>query len=471
MFRVLYSRARLLIGVVAVIAASGSEVLTQRDLPPQASPYLAPANQIVAIRAGRMFDAKAGTMLTNQVILIRGDRITDVGPAVQIPAGARVIDLSNATVMPGLIDGHVHNAQGAGTSPTNQALTMAQSAWRDLNAGFTTTVDMDSRGGFSTVELRRGIAAGLIPGPRMQVSGQSLNQRASGPYPSPIAGLYSSFTENKNVNSPWLIRSAVREAKLHGVDWIKLYTTQDFVGDELHEFKPDGTMLDSPSLTFEEVQAAVDEAHRLGLKVACHTYAGEGMRSCINAGVDLTMHVLELHKDEALLKTVFANAKSKKAGIMLTLDDLIYQERGDKEIIEHLGLTGKGGETRWQMMEKTFKRLHAGGVPLPFGSGAIGGNGQFPHGRQTDQFAMMTKWGMAAAQAMNSAMMTAADMLNYGWSDRVGSLEKGKYADVIAVVGNPLTDITEMERVRFVMKGGVTFKNEIPARPAPATAQ
>jgi imidazolonepropionase-like amidohydrolase len=474
MYRFSYSCVRLLVGavvIVVVVATLGTEAWAQLNLPPQPSPYLAPANQVVAIRAGRMFDSRTGTMLTNQVILVGGDRITAVGPAVQIPAGARVIDLSNATVMPGLIDGHVHNAQGLGTSPTSQAFTLAQSAWRDLNAGFTTTVDMDSRGGFSTVALRRAIVAGIIPGPRMQVAGQSLNNRASSAETEFEAGLYSGFNEGKDVHSPWLLRARVRQGKLNGTDWVKIYTTQDFVGDELHEFQPDGKMLDFPSMTDEEVQAVVDEAHRLGLKVACHTYAGQGMRSCINAGVDLTMHVLELYTDEPLLQKVIANAKSGKANVMLTLDDLIYQERGDKQIIEHLGLTGKGGETRWQKMEKTFKKLLAAGVPLPFGSGAIGGNGQFPHGRQADQFAMMTKWGMPPAQAMQTAMMTAANILNYGWSDRVGSIEPGKYADIVAVAGNPLTDITEMERVRFVMKGGVTFRNDIPASQAPTTGR
>ena len=138
----------------------------------------------------------------------------------------------------------------------------------------------------------------------MQVSGQSLNQRASSPYPNPGPGFYSGFTEDKNINGPWLARAAVRESKLHGVDWIKIYTTQDFVGDRsLNEFKPDGSLVASPSLTLEEVQAIVDEAHRMGLKVACHTYGGDGMRSCINAGVDLSMHVTELYKDDALLNT------------------------------------------------------------------------------------------------------------------------------------------------------------------------
>jgi imidazolonepropionase-like amidohydrolase len=448
-----------------VIAAASSAVLwSQTPRPPQ-SPYLAPADNLVAVRSGRMFDAKAGTMLSNQIILIRGDRIADVGPSLQIPPGARVIDLSGATVLPGMIDAHVHNA-GRGDSAEMKTIIMVQSAARDLEAGFTTTVDMDSRGGFGTVELRNAINAGLIKGPRMQVAGQSLNQRASAPYPNPGPGFYSGFTEGKNINGPWLARAAVRESKLHGVDWIKIYTTQDFVGEDLDEFKPDGSLVASPSLTLEEVQAVVDEAHRMGLKVACHTYGGDGMRSCINAGVDLSMHVTELYKDDALVNTLL----QKKLPIMITIDDLVGLDTGDKRLLAKLGFTGDKAVTRLGMAELTFKKLLKAGVPLVFGSGAVAGDGAFPHGKQGDQFAWMVKWGMTPAQALQSVFTTAAGVLNYAWADRIGSLEKGKFADVIAVAGNPLTDVIEMERVKFVMKGGVIMKNDLTSRTAPSTA-
>jgi imidazolonepropionase-like amidohydrolase len=450
--------------VVAVTAVSGMLVSAQAPRPPQ-SPYLAPPDNLVAIRAGRMFDAKAGNMLSNQIILIRGDRIADVGPSLQIPPQSRVIDLSEATVLPGMIDAHVHNA-GRGDSAEMKTIIMVQSALRDLEAGFTTTVDMDSRGGFGTVELRDAINAGVIKGPRMQVSGQSLNQRASAPYPNPGPGFYSGYTEDKNINGPWLARAAVRESKLHGVDWIKIYTTQDFVGGrELHEFKPDGSLLAYPSLTLEEVQAIVDEAHRLGLKVACHTYGGEGMRSCINAGVDLNMHVTELYKDDALLNTIV----QKKLPIMITIDDLVGLNAGDRRLLNELGLTGDKVLTRLGMAEQTFRKLVKAGVPLAFGSGAVAGDGAFPHGKQADQFGWKVKWGMTPAQALQTTYIAAANVLNYNWANRVGSLEKGKFADVIAVQGNPLADVTEMERVRFVMKGGVVMKNDMAARP-PSTA-
>lgn len=450
----MYRRFRIACFVVASSALAVSVVWSQASRPTP-SPYLAPASSVVAIRAGRVFDAKAGAMLENQVILIRGDRIADVGPSVAIPPDAQVVDLSRATVLPGMIDAHVHNA-GRGNSVEMKTIVMVQSAERDLNAGFTTVVDMDSRGGFGTVELRNAINDGLIRGPRMQVVGQSLNQRASGPYPNPGPGFYSGFTENKNINGPWLARAAVREAKLHGVDWVKIYTTQDFVGEDLSEFKADGALVASPSLTLEEVQAIVDEAHRMGLKVACHTYGGDGMQSCINAGVDLSMHVTELYKDDSLLNTIV----QRKLPIMVTIDDLVGLDAGDKRLLAGLGLTGDKAVTRLGMAELTFKKLLRAGVPLVFGSGAVAGDGAFPHGHQADQFPYMVKWGMTPVQALQATYINAANVLNYNMASRVGTLEKGKFADVIAVSGNPLADLSEMQRVKFVMKSGVAMKND-----------
>jgi imidazolonepropionase-like amidohydrolase len=406
--------------------------------------FVTPPNQVVAIRTARLFDPRSGTLVPNQTILIRGERIAEVGASVQIPREARIIDLTNATVLPGMIDAHVHVNTG-GDTPAQRAITALANAQTDLQAGFTTVLDMDSRGGFNTVDLRDAINSGLVMGPRMQVVGQSINQRASNYYPdNESIRFLEGFTENKNVNSPWLARAAVREAKLHGVDWIKIYTTQDFVGP-IHMWKADATLVNSPSLTLEEVEAVVDEAHRLGLKVACHTYGGEGMRSCLTAGVDAPNHLLEL--DDAGIKVLL----EKKLPYVVTVDDLVAQEKDD------LRDTG-GRNSRMKLLEQAFKRALAAGVPIVFGSGAT--SAAIPHGKQADQFRYYTKWGLTPVQALQTAYLPAAHMLNYGWENQIGTIEKGKFADIIAVSGNPLSDVTEMERVKFVMKGGLMVRND-----------
>jgi len=436
----------LVIGLVSVLLGAFSTPLrSQEGAQARARRFQASPSQEVAIRAGRLFDARTGAMLNNQIVLIKGDRIAEVGSALQIPPGARVIDLSSATVLPGMIDTHVHVNTG-GDTPAERALVALANAQIDLEAGFTTVLDMDSRGGFNTVELRDAINAGLVAGPRMQVVGQSLNQRAGTYYPDTESLRFlEGFTENKNINSPWLARAAVREAKLHGVDWIKIYTTQDFVG-QMYMWRPDATLVASPSLTREEVEAIVDEAHRLGLKVACHTYGGEGMNSCLAAGVDAPQHLLML--DDAGLKILL----QKKLPFVVTLDDLIALEKGD--------LQATGGRTsRLRLAEQAFKKALAAGVPIVFGSGAT--SAVIPHGIGADQFQYYARWGMTPSQAIRTALLPAAEMLNHGWSSQVGSLEKGKFADIIAVSGNPLQDVREMERVRFVMKGGVVMRDEL----------
>ena len=409
------------------------------------SPHIiAPPDQVIAVKAGHLFDSKIGDMLTNQVVLIKGDKVTDVGPNLPIPAGAKVIDLSGATVLPGMIDTHVHVNTGGQTAAQRAMIALAN-AQTDLYAGFTTVLDMDSRGGYNTVDLRDAIRDGYVMGPRMQVVGQSLNQRATNYYPDTQIRFQEGFTEDKNVNSPQLARAAVREAKLHGVDYIKIYTTQDFVG-QMHMWKPDATLVNSPSLDFDEISAIVEEAHRLGLKVACHTYGGDGMFSCLNAGVDAPNHLLEL--DEKGIKVLL----EKHETFVPTIDDLIALEKPDlKET--------NGRNSRLKLMEQAFRRALAAGVTMAFGSGST--SPSIPHGKQGNQFAYFVKWGMSPTQALQMAYLPAARMLNYGWENEIGSLEKGKFADLIAVSGNPLTDVGEMERVKFVMKGGLVAKNEL----------
>ena len=437
-----------LVFVAAIVGGTGTPLRSQ-----EVGMAFARPDQVVAIRAGKLFDAKSGSMLSGQVVLVRGDRITDVGAAVQIPAGARVLDLSSATVLPGMIDTHVHVNTG-GTTPAQRALRGLANAQVDLEAGFTTVLDMDSRGGFYTVDLRDAINSGIVRGPRMQVVGQSINQRATTYYPDSLSGrFYGEFTENKNVNSPWLARAAVREAKLHGVDYIKIYTTQDFAG-QVHMWKPDATLVNSPSLTLEEVEAIVDEAHRLGLKVACHTYGGEGLNSCLTAGVDAPNHLLEL--DDAGVKIML----QKKLPFVPTVDDLVALERAD------LRDTG-GRNSRLRLLEQAVRRAVAAGVPIVFGSGAT--SVAIPHGKQADQFKYYAKWGMGPVRALQTAYLPAARMLNYDWENHLGTIEKGKFADIIAVSGDPTADVTEMERVKFVMKGGVVVRNELNPGSGPGT--
>ena len=439
---------RVSFAVACVVMAAGLSTIVrgQGGIASAPARFLAPATQTIAIRAGRLFDSRTGTMLTNAIVLVRGDRIAEVGPSMTIPSDARVIDLSGATVLPGMIDAHVHVYPADELSEATRTIVAIANAQADLAAGFTTVLDMDSRGGYGTVDLRNAINRGVVLGPRMQVVGQSLNQRAARPYVSLFERFQDRFTESKNPNSPWLARAAVREAKLHGVDWVKIYTTQDYVGDEYSVFRPDGTLVNSPSLTEEEVMAVVDEAHRLGLKVACHTYGGEGQLSCLKAGVDAPNHLTDL--DDASLKLLV----DKKLPFELTVDDLVALEAGD------LKITG-GKNSRLKMAEQAFKKARAAGVPFVFGSGAT--SADVPHGKQADQFAYFIKWGMTPQQALQMAFLPTARMLNYNWVDHIGSLEKGKFADLIAVSGNPLTDISELQRVRFVMKGGWVVKNEI----------
>jgi imidazolonepropionase-like amidohydrolase len=433
---------RMLLLALAVVAQGFSPAVS-----PRAAQGSSPAQgRTVAIRSGRLFDGKSSTLLSDQIVLIEGDRIAAVGAAVPIPSSATVIDLGRATLLPGMIDSHLHLYDNTpNDSQASRTIVAVANAKKTLEAGFTTAVDLDSRGGYGTVDLRDAINRGTVPGPRLQVSGPALTPRGATPYPA--AGLSPEApVDRTNVNSPWLGRAAVREAKLRGVDWIKLFMTQDFVGSEYRIFKPDGTLVNSPSLTLEEVQAIVDEAHRLGLKVACHTYGGESLHSCIAAGVDATQHALDL--DDAAVKMLLA----KKLPLGMTVADLIGLEPGD--------LKESGGKTsRLRMAGASFRKARIAGVPLPFASGAVGERGL--HGLQALQFKYYVDWGASPAQALQMAFQVAAGALNYGWSDRVGTIEKGKFADLIAVAGDPLSDVTEMERVKFVMKGGLIVRNDL----------
>lgn len=413
---------------------------------------LAQTPAVVAIRAGRLFDSKSGKILDNQIVLVDGEKITEVGSAerVKIPPGAIVIDLSTATVLPGLIDGHTHvfgfgldSIKPGGppfASPINdtreyRTLLALANAQKDLRAGFTTLRDLMSHGGgYADVDIKRAINRGYFQGPRMQVSTMGLVATGEGILGSPEVSLPRNY---QTVDGPWAARQAVREQIHYGSDWIKFHSTADY------EFEPDGALSSEPTFTKEEVAAIVDEAHRHGKKAACHAFGGEGLRNCVEAGVDTVEHAIEL--DEATADMM------KKKGIYLELTAYHYS------LSDYTARDAKstGGKYSLQALrEKSGRLAISRGVKISFGSGV----GPFPHGTQAAEFTYLVKYGMSPGQAIQAATSVAAEMM--GWQDRVGSIEKGKFADIIAVSGNPLQDITELERVKFVMKGGQVIVSE-----------
>jgi imidazolonepropionase-like amidohydrolase len=409
-------------------------------------------SKVMAIRAGRLFDSKSGKILENQVILVDGEKISAVGPSsrVQIPTDSQVIDLSKSTVLPGLIDGHTH-VFGFGldgikpggppfASPINdtreyRTLLALANAQKDLNAGFTTLRDLMSHGGgYADVDIKKAINRGYFEGPRMQVSTMGLVATGEGILGSPEVSLPRNY---QTVDGPWAARQAVREQIHYGADWIKFHSTADY------EFEPSGELRSDPTFTKEEIDAIVDEAHRHGKKAACHAFGGEGLRNCVGAGADTIEHAIEL--DEATADAI------KKKGLYLELTAYHYS------LSDYSARDAKatGGKYSLEAVREKSGRLAVSrGLKISFGSGV----GPFPHGTQAKEFSYFVKYGMTPAQAIQSATVVAAEMM--GWQDRIGSIEKGKLADLVAVTGDPLKDITELERVKFVMKGGHVIRDD-----------
>jgi imidazolonepropionase-like amidohydrolase len=390
----------------------------------------------VVIHAGQLFDGKSDRLSSDQVIVIQGDRIAEVGPAasVKIPPGAEEIDLGTGTVLPGLIEGHNHmfkigDYPGTGSdaavplvivpgtpfSTPYITLLAAKNARLDLESGFTTARDLSS-GSTADVDLRDAINEGLVPGPRMVVATEGLRGSTAG-------ARYFHL-----VDSPWEGRKQVRIQIKNGADFIKIYA---------NNLQP--SPYGGPTMTFEEQQAIVDEAHRQGVKVACTAHAGLAVRQSIEAGCDS----LELGIDidpEAIRMIV-------DRGIFMTFALAINKNPSRRSVRE--------------IQKASFQRALKAGAKIAFAVNASGAHGkqQGPyHGEETVEFATMVEYGMTPLQAIRSATSVAAE--NIGWGDRVGSIEKGKYADFVAVSGNPANDVTELERVKFVMKGGQVFRND-----------
>jgi len=400
----------------------------------------APPAAVIAVRAGRLFDSKTGQMLTRQVVLLQGERITDVGPEAQvkIPAGAQVIDLSQSTVLPGLIDAHTHmfNPPKPGMSREASTLIAIQHLQDDLRAGFTAARDMTSHGnGYGDVDIRDAINKGQIDGPRYQVSGRGIiwGANAEAVTENPLTSIVVRTVEQA--------RAAVREHIDHKVDWIKLYPTGGY------SFTPTGEAKFVLTYPVPVLQALIDETHRLGHKAGCHVLGGEGKHNAILAGCDTIEHAYDLNQEEANMIV--------QKGLFLepTFTRYIepYMDDNDNK--------NTGGKFR---MIPIFERAvtmagKTNGLKLMVGSGADGST--FAHGTQAIEFESLVKHGgVSPVKAIQAGTITNAEAL--GWSDRVGSIEKGKYADLVAVSGDPLADITELQRVKFVMKGGKVIRND-----------
>jgi imidazolonepropionase-like amidohydrolase len=389
-----------------------------------------------------MFNSKTGQMLTKQVIVLAGERITEVGPEAQIkiPVGAQVIDLSRSTVLPGLIDAHTHmfNTRGPKGTTEQSMLIAVQNAQADLRAGFTTARDMSSHGnGYADIAMRDAIKEGRIDGPRYQVSGRGIAWGATPPNPqAPDNPLASTI-----VRSVDEARAAVRDHVEHGVDWIKLFPTGAY------SFTPTGEARYGLTYPMPVLQALIDETHRLGKKAACHVFGGEGQKNAIIAGCDTIEHAYGLDQEQAN---------------MMVAKGLFYDptlQRYIEPYMDDNDAKNTGGKYRMiPIFEKAVAMAAATkGMKIMVGSGADGST--YAHGTQALDFEMLVKHGgLTPVRALQGGTIINAEAL--GWQDQIGSIDKGKFADLVAVSGDPLADITELQRVKFVMKAGKIVRND-----------
>lgn len=403
----------------------------------------APPKETVLIKAGRLVDVRNGRVLTDQAILIEGDRIKEVGPTQAVsshaPATARVIDLSTSTVLPGLIDCHTHltfdpshNGYAAlGISVPREALYGAKNAKVTLEAGFTTVRNVGASG-YSDVALRDAIDAGDVPGPRMNTAGPGIGV-TGGHFDNSLLAPEFHFTAEGIADGVPAAIAKVREEVKYGADVIKISAT----GGVLSK----GDSPEATQFSDEEIHAIVIEAHRLGRKVAAHAHGAAGIKQAVMAGVDSIEHGSFID-DEAIR---LMKEKGTYLVPTLYLADWFIENYQRLRVPEFMV---EKARVVMPAARQNIARAFKAGVKVAFGTDAA----VYPHGLNAHEFAVMVKLGMTPMQSIQAATVNAADLL--GWSDRIGSIEAGRFADIIAVSGDPLADVSVLEHVSFVMKGG-----------------